>query len=80
MSKETINGRTLDEWINEVDEIVRHDERYQGLGVYEILGDFCSYDAWSDECEPREYFLDVLQYDLDEEIHNMTAVMDAMGW
>lgn len=69
-----INGLNLKEWTQEVDRIVY--ERYD-LGVYCILGDFMSYDLWSDGLSPSEAVAE-LEDDINErlgELEEMAAIM-----
>ena len=53
---ETVNGMTLEEWTEAVDQIF-YDKI--GMGVYDILGDFSSYDMWHGEMTPLEAFEDL---------------------
>lgn len=54
--EETVNGLTLKEWTQQVDALF-WDEF--SIGVYEILGDFCSWDMWHDEMTPEEAYEDL---------------------
>ncbi len=50
MPEETRNGRTLKEWLNDVDAILM---KRIGLG-HSDLADFASWDTWDSGAEPSE--------------------------
>jgi len=50
MSAERIEGRTLKQWIAEVDRIIG---RRIGISVHD-LADFAIWDSWNDEVTPEE--------------------------
>lgn len=54
--REERNGLTLEEWTGQVDALF-YDKI--GMGVYDVLGDFCSYDMWDGDMTPAEAFEDL---------------------
>ena len=69
---ETVNGLTLKQWTDKVDALFW--DRYD-IGVYEVLGDFSSWDMWHSEMSPDEAFED-LEADAQAEIDIMLEVAD----
>ena len=64
---ETRNDLTLEEWTQQVDALFWD---HFSIGVYEILGDFNSWDMWDGEMSPAEAF-DDLRGDVEIQIEDM---------
>ena len=51
-----VNDLSLDEWTQKVDDLF-YDKI--GMGVYDVLGDFNSYDLWEGGATPEEAFAEL---------------------